>query len=170
MLSNGLVLIVFLSGKYTTTSKHISTSVEAKQQHNEKERNNKCTCFMTLRISSSQTCKCQSLKRAGVKATLHQPANGRTSPCAKCIKSHHWFWLPASYASSPSLLQMSRDPVGHHWFWLPASYASSFPLLQMFTGPMPQLHFQSGAFSSSSSSSSLPGSMQEHMRCTSQCP
>ena len=82
MLSNELVLIVFLSGKHTATSEHITTSVEAKQQHNEKERNNKCICFMTLRISSSQTCKCQSLKRAGVKATLHQPANGGTSLCA----------------------------------------------------------------------------------------
>ena len=58
--------------------------------------------------------------------------------------------------------------LGYHWFWLPASYASSSSLLQMVTGPMSQLHFQSGAFSSSSSSSSLPGSMQEHMRCTSQ--
>ena len=145
MLSNGLVFIVFLSGKHTATSDHISTSVEAKEQHNEKERNNKCTGFMSLRISSSQTCKCQSLKRAGVKATLHQSANGGTSPCAKCIKSHHWFWLPASYARSPSLLQM-------------------------FTEPMPQLYFQSGAFSSSSSSSSLPGSMQEHVRFTSQSP
>ena len=25
--------------------------------------------------------------------------------------------------------------VGHHWFWLPASDASSPSLLQMFTGP-----------------------------------
>mgnify|MGYP003330846572 CR=1 FL=1 len=139
MLSNGLVLIVFLSGKHTATSEHISTSVEAKQQHNEKERNNKCTCFMTLRISSSQTCKCQSLKRAGVKATLHQSANGGTSLCAKCIKSYHRFWLPGSHARSRSLLQM-------------------------FTEPMPQLYFQSGAFSSSSSSSSLPGSIRGQCR------
>ena len=113
MLSNGLVLIVFLSGKHTATSKHISTSVEAKQQHNEKERNNKCTCFITLRISSSQTCKCQSLKRAGVKATLHQhctsqptekpllvqnvlraitgsgyqPAMRGAAPCCKCSRN-----------------------------------------------------------------------------------
>ena len=42
---------------------------------------------MTLRISSSQTCKCQSLKRAGVKATLHQPANGGASPCANVLKA-----------------------------------------------------------------------------------
>ena len=101
---------------------------------------------------------------------MHQPASHCnatvTSVCYHC----HWFWLPASYASSFFLLQMSRDPVGHHWFWLPASYASSLFLLQMFTGPMPQVHFQSGAFSSSSSSSSLPGSMQEHVRFTSQCP
>ena len=87
MLSNGLVLIIFLSGKHTPTSEHISTTVEAKQQHNEKERNNKCTCFMILRISSSQTCKCQSLKRAGVKATLHQPANGGTSLCANLLRA-----------------------------------------------------------------------------------
>ena len=100
--------------------------------------------------------------------TIHQPANGGTSPCATCIKSYHWFWLLVSFAGRSSLMRMSRDPVGHHWFWLPASYACSPFLLKMFTGPMPQLHFESGAFSSSSSSSSLPGSMQEHMRCTCQ--
>ena len=162
---------------------------------------------------------------------MHQPASCCNATAT--FVGHHWFWLPASYSSSLSLLQMftgpmpqlhfqsgafssssssssslpgsmqehmrctsqpaaampqlhlwaiigsgyqpamraavpccrcSRDPVGHHWFWLPASYASSPSLLQMFTGLMPQLHFQSGAFSSSSSSSSLPGSMQEHMR------
>ena len=42
---------------------------------------------MTLRISSSQTCKCQSLKRAGVKATLHQPASGGASPCANVLRA-----------------------------------------------------------------------------------
>ena len=91
--------------------------------------------FSNVQVSKPQTCRCQS----------HiAPANQRRSlSLCKCIKSHHWFWLPASYARSPSLLQM-------------------------FTEPMPQLYFQSGAFSSSSSSSSLPGSMQEHMRCTSQ--
>ena len=63
---------------------------------------------------------------------------------------------------------MCKCIKSYHWFLLPASYARSRSLLQMFTEPMPQLYFQSGAFSSSSSSSSLPGSMQEHMRCTSQ--
>ena len=91
--------------------------------------------FSNVQMSKPQTCRCQS--------HIAPASQRRSLSLCKCIKSHHWFWLPASYASSPSLLQM-------------------------FTGPMPQLHFQSGAFSSSSSSSSLPGSMQEHMRCTSQ--
>ena len=72
---------------------------------------------------------------------------------------------PASQRRNLSLCKFIES---HRWFWLPASYARSPSLLQMFTEPMPQLYFQSGAFSSSSSSSSLPGSMQEHMRCTSQ--
>ena len=100
MVSNGLVFINFVSGKHTATFKHISTSVEAKQQHNEKDRNNNCTSFMTLHILSSQTCVFQSLKRAGVKATLHQPSNGRTSPCA-----------PASCGVSDSLVAVS-GPCG----------------------------------------------------------
>ena len=99
--------------------------------------------FSNVQVSKPQTCRCQS--------HIAPASQRRSLSLCKCIKSHHWFWLPASYASSLSLLQMSRDPVGHHWFWLPASYASSLFLLQMFTGPMPQLHFQSGAFSSSSS-------------------
>ena len=95
--------------------------------------------FSNVQVSKPQTCRCQS----HIAPALHQSANGETSPCAKCIKSYHRFWLPASHARSRSLLQM-------------------------FTELMPQLYFQSGAFSSSSSSSSVPGSMQEHMRCTCQ--
>ena len=141
MLSNGLVLIVLLSGKHTATSKHISTSVEAKQQHNEKERNNKCTCFITLRISSSQTCKCQSLKRAGVKATLHQPTNGGASPCANvlraitgscyqpamraafsCCRCHGTLWAIIGSGCQPAMRaafscsRCSRDPCHRYIF------------------------------------------------------
>ena len=93
--------------------------------------------FSNVQVSKPQTCRCQS--------HIAPASQRRSLSLCKCIKSHHWFWLPASYARSRSLLQM-------------------------FTEPMPQLYFQSGAFSSSSSSSSLLGSMQEHMRCTSQCP
>ena len=90
--------------------------------------------FSNVQVSKPQTCRCQS----HIAPALHQSANGETSPCAKCIQSSHRFWLPASHVRSRSLLQM-------------------------FTELMLQLYFQSGAFSSSSSSSSLPGSMQEHI-------
>ena len=162
-----------MSGKHTSTFKHISTFVEAKQQHNEKDRNNKCTCFMTLHISSSQTCVFQSLKRAGVKATLHQPANGGTSPCANVLRATtgsgyqpamrggllaeivHGTYATAIFSKRRLLLLLllilitgvnagayemhlpashcnaTATFVGHHWVWLPASFLSSLSLLQM---------------------------------------
>ena len=46
--------VIFLSGKHTPTSEHISTNNKATQQHNQKERNNKCTRLISLCISSSQ--------------------------------------------------------------------------------------------------------------------
>ena len=116
MLSNGLVLIVFLSGKHTATSEHISTSVEAKQQHNQKERNNKCTGFMTLRISSSQTCKCQSLKRASVKATLHQPANGGASPCANVLRAITGSGYQPTMRGALPCCKCSRNPCHSYIF------------------------------------------------------
>ena len=116
MLSNGLDTIVFLSGKHTPSSEHISTSVEAKQQHNEKERNNKCTCFMTLRISSSQTCKCQSLKRAGVKATLHQPATGGASPCANVLRAITGSGYQPAMRGALPCCKCSRNPCHSYIF------------------------------------------------------
>ena len=116
MLLNELEMIIFLSGKHTPTSEHISTNNKATQQHNEKERNNTCTGFMTLRISSSQTCKCQSLKRAGVKATLHQPTNGGASPCANVLRAITGSFYQPAMRGAVLCCKCSRNPCHSYIF------------------------------------------------------
>ena len=164
MLSNGLVLIVFLSGKHTAISEHFQHLLNPFKQHNEKERNNKCTGFMTLRISSSQTCKCQSLKRAGVKATLHQPANGGTSLCANLLRAIAGSGYQPAMRGARPCCKCSRSPCHSYIF----KAAPSPP-------PPPHPHYRGqcrsiwvALASVHSVPSALRGWMQEHMKCTSQ--
>ena len=50
-----------------------------------------CFVFSNVQVSKSQTCRCQS--------HIAPASQRRNFSLCKCIKSQHWFWLPASYCS-----------------------------------------------------------------------